>query len=120
MDKIVLITDALKPTEQAIGPLYANGDEVVFRDGIFYRKTDDVIAGSALTIIRGIKNLVSFGFSIEEAVKTASVNPAQVMRYRNKGIIMPGYDADLVVFDRNFKVLTVVAGGILMKNLLDS
>ena len=120
LDKIVLITDALKPTEQAEGPLLANGDELVFRDGVFYRKADDVISGSALTMIRGIKNLVSFGFSVEEAIKASSFNPAQVMHYRNKGIIMPGYDADLVVIDRNFRVLTVVAGGIVKKNLLDN
>jgi len=120
VDKIVLITDALKPTEQAAGPFYANGDELVFRDGVFYRKADDVITGSALTMIRGVKNLVGFGFTIEEAIKASSFNPAQVMRYRSKGVIMPGFDADLVVFDRNFRVLTVVAGGILKKNLLDN
>ena len=120
VEKILLITDALKPTEQGIGPYFANGDEVIFRDGVFYRKEDDVIAGSALTMIRGVKNLVNFGFTVEEAVRTSSFNPAQIMRYRNKGAIIPGYDADLVIFDRNFKVLAVVAGGVLMKNLLDN
>jgi len=120
LDKIVLVTDALKPTEQAKCPFFANGDELVFRDGVFHRKTDDVISGSALTMIRGVKNLVKFGFRIEEAIKTSSFNPAQIMHFRNKGVLMPGYDADIVVFDRNFRVLTVVAGGILMKNLLDN
>ncbi|MCL2129316.1 MAG: N-acetylglucosamine-6-phosphate deacetylase, partial [Treponema sp.] len=119
IDKIVLVTDALKPTEQAKGPFIANGDELIFRDGVFHRKDDDVISGSALTMIRGVKNLVKFGFRIEEAVKASSFNPAQIMHFRNKGILMPGYDADIVVFDRNFRVLTVVAGGVLKKNLLD-
>ncbi|GHU05006.1 N-acetylglucosamine-6-phosphate deacetylase [Spirochaetia bacterium] len=67
IDKIVLITDGLKPTEQKDGPLFANGEEVIFHDGAFHRKADDVIAGSALTMIRGVKNLVSFGFSLEDA-----------------------------------------------------
>jgi N-acetylglucosamine-6-phosphate deacetylase len=98
VDRIVLVTDALKPTEQAEGPFFANGEEQVFRDGVFHRKADDVIGGSALTMIRGVKNLVSFGFSLEDAVKTASFNPAQIMGYRNKGAIIPGRDADLVVF----------------------
>jgi len=119
VDKIVLVTDSLKTTEQTKGKLLANGEEVVCRDGVFRRKTDDVIAGSALTMIKGVKNLVDFGFSPEEAVKTASFNPAQVMRYRNKGSIVPGYDADLVVFDRNFSVLAVIAGGILKRNIID-
>jgi N-acetylglucosamine-6-phosphate deacetylase len=119
IDKIVLITDALKPTEQARGPFVAFGDEVGFRDGVFRRKTDDVITGSALTMIRGVQNLVKFGFRPEDAVKTASFNPAQIMRYWNKGAIIPGRDADLVVFDNNYKVLVVLVGGIIKRNLLE-
>jgi N-acetylglucosamine-6-phosphate deacetylase len=120
IDKIVLVTDALKPTEQARGPFFANGEEVVFRDGVFHRKSDDVIAGSALTMIRGVQNLVSFGFSLEDAVKAAGANPAQVMRYRQKGTIIPGNDADLTVFDKNFSVLATLVGGALKHNKLGS
>jgi len=119
VDKIVLITDALKPTEQAKGPFYANGEEVIFHDGVFHRKADDVIAGSALTMIKGIQNLVNYGFSLEDAVKTASFNPAQIMHYKSKGAIIPGYDADLVVFSRNFKTMAVLARGVIMKNLFE-
>jgi N-acetylglucosamine-6-phosphate deacetylase len=119
VEKIVLITDALKPTEQAKGPLFANGEEVVFQDGVFHRKADNVIAGSALTMIKGIQNLVNYGFSLEDAVKTASFNPAQVMRYRNKGAIIPGYDADLVVFSTNFRMMAVLARGVVKKNLFE-
>ena len=117
IDKIVLVTDALKPTEQATGPFIANGEEVVLRDGVFHRKIDDVIAGSSLTMIRGIRNLVRFGFSLEDAVKTASTNPAQVMRFSRKGTIIPGNEADMVVFDNQFQVLATVVGGNLKKNL---
>jgi N-acetylglucosamine-6-phosphate deacetylase len=111
IDRIVLVTDGLKPTEQEKWPFFANGEEVVFHDGLFHRKIDDVIAGSALTMIRGVKNLVKFGFSLEDAVRTASSNPANVMRYRNKGSIIPGSDADIVVFNSDFTVLAVTVGG---------
>ncbi|MDR3167434.1 MAG: N-acetylglucosamine-6-phosphate deacetylase [Treponema sp.] len=117
IDKIVLVTDSLKPTEQRQGPFFANGEEVVFHDGVFHRKIDDIIAGSALTMIGGIKNLVSFGFTLEDAVKTATFNPAQVMRFRGKGAIIPGNDADLVVFDREFNILAMIVGGVLKKNV---
>jgi N-acetylglucosamine-6-phosphate deacetylase len=116
IDKIVLVTDALKPTEQREGPFFANGEEVTFHDGVFHRKNDGVIAGSALTMIQGIKNLCSFGFTLEDAVKTAGFNPAQVMRYTKKGAIIPGRDADLTVFDKNFTVLAVVVEGSVKKN----
>jgi N-acetylglucosamine-6-phosphate deacetylase len=111
VDKIVLITDGLKPTEQEAGPFFANGEEVVFHDGTFHRKLDDVIAGSGLTMIRGVQNMVSFGFSLEDAVKTASSNPAQVMHYTRKGTMLPGSDADLVVFDKNFAILITIVEG---------
>ncbi|MDR0375134.1 MAG: N-acetylglucosamine-6-phosphate deacetylase [Treponema sp.] len=115
-DKIVLVTDGIKPTEQKEGPLFANGEEVVFHDGAFHRKADDVIAGSGLTMIQGIKNLVSFGFSLEDAVKTATFNPAQVLRYTRKGALIPGYDADITVFDKDFNIKTVLVGGSIKKN----
>jgi N-acetylglucosamine-6-phosphate deacetylase len=116
-DKIVLVTDALKPTEQANGPFFANGEEVVFADGIFKRKDDDVIAGSSLTMIHGLRNLCSYGITLEDAVKAASSNPAQVMRYTQKGAIVPGKDADITVFDKNFKILAVIIGGSIKKNV---
>lgn len=116
IDKIVLITDALKPTEQKTGPFFANGEEVEFVDGCFHRKADGVIAGSALTMIRGVKNLVSFGFPIENAVRLATTNPAQVMQYRKKGALIPGFDADITVFDKNYEILLTLVGGELKKN----
>jgi N-acetylglucosamine-6-phosphate deacetylase len=111
VDKIVLVTDSLKPTEQKTEPFFANGEEVVFHDGVFHRKLDDVIAGSSLTMIRGVQNLVHFGFSIEDAVKTATSNPARIMRYDGMGNIIPGYNADLTIFDSNFKIKITMIGG---------
>ena len=111
VNKIVMVTDALKPAEQKEGPFFANDEEVVFHGGVFHRKSDDVISGSCLTMIKGIENLVTFGFSLEDAVKTASTNPAQVMRYSGKGAIIPGHDADLTVFSKDYRILMVLIGG---------
>ena len=115
IDKIVLVTDSLKPTKQKEGPFFANNEEVYYKNGVFYRKSDDVIAGSGLTMIRGIQNLVAAGFSLEDAVKTASLNPAQVMRYNNQGAIIPGRFADITVFDKNFEIRLVMIGGKILK-----
>jgi N-acetylglucosamine-6-phosphate deacetylase len=111
IDKIVLITDGLKPTTQEKGPFFANGEEVVFHDGLFHRKIDDIIAGSGLTMIQGVRNLVNFGFSLEDAVKTASSNPAAIMHYARKGVIMPGMDADITVFDKDYRILLTMVDG---------
>jgi N-acetylglucosamine-6-phosphate deacetylase len=111
IEKIILITDGLKPTEQTKGPFFANGEEVVFHDGAFHRVSDGVIAGSGLTMIRGIQNLVSAGFSLVDAVKTATINPAQLMRYTRQGALIPGKLADITVFDKNFNISLVMTGG---------
>ncbi|OJF76809.1 MAG: N-acetylglucosamine-6-phosphate deacetylase [Treponema sp. CETP13] len=116
-DNIILITDALTPTEQKNGPLFANGEEVLFKDGCFHRKEDDVIAGSALTMIQGVKNLINFGMNRSEAIKCATVNPAKIMNYRKKGLLIPGYDSDIIVFDNNFNLQITAISGNLVKRI---
>lgn len=118
LDKIVLVTDALKPTEQASGPMTANGEEVYLKDGCFHRSIDDVIAGSSLTMARGLKNLISYGVPVPDAVRIASSNPARVMRFQRKGMLLPGFDADIVVFDRDVNILLSMVGGIIRKKSL--
>ena len=118
LDKVVLVTDALKPTKQKHGPLLANGEEV-YLDKCFYRKSDNVIAGSALTMIDSVKNIVSYGFRLEEAIHMASTNPARIMKQDNLGVIAPGYDADLVILSNKLKVkYTIIKGQIYEKGKL--
>lgn len=118
LEKIVLVTDSLTPTEQDGAVLTANGEQVVFEGGCFHRAADGVIAGSALTMIRGVKNLVSFGFSVSDAVRAASSTPASIMRYTKKGMIIPGYDADIIVFDKQFNILASIVDGVFKKNIM--
>lgn len=114
-DKLVLVTDSLKPTKQKAEKLFANNEEV-YLNKCFYRKSDDVIAGSALTMIDGIKNLAAWGLPLEQAVKMASTNPALVHHIANKGQIAPGYDADLVVFNQDFHIIhTIIDGKIIQE-----
>jgi N-acetylglucosamine-6-phosphate deacetylase len=115
IEKIVLVTDGLKPTQQKDGPLIANGEEVYFDGIVFRRKSDDVICGSNLTMINGIKNLVNNGFTLEEAVRTASRNPAQIMHYNKQGAIIPGHYADITVFNKDFEIKLVMVGGKIVK-----
>ncbi|PKL08919.1 MAG: N-acetylglucosamine-6-phosphate deacetylase [Spirochaetae bacterium HGW-Spirochaetae-7] len=116
--KVVLVTDALKPTEQERCPLYANREEVVLEDGVFHRKSDGVIAGSCLTMIGGVRNLAGWGVPVEAAVEMAASNPARIIGLGKRGLLVPGYEADLVVFDKEFSVLaTMVGGGFVLNEL---
>lgn len=110
LDKVVLVTDSLKPTQQKTKPLVANGEEV-YLDKCFYRKSDNAIAGSALTMIESVKNIVSYGFHLEQAIHMASTNPARIMKQEHLGIIAPGYDADLIVLSEKLDVLYTIIGG---------
>ncbi len=111
VQNIVLVTDALLPTQQAQGPFLANGEEVVFEGGVWKRAADRVIAGSALTMLKGVQNLVQFGFPLSRAVACASTNPARLLGLANKGAIAPGMDADITVFTPQFTpVRTFLAG----------
>jgi len=108
---IVLVTDALKPTKQAEGPFFANNEEVYLSDRLFYRSSDDVIAGSSLTMLEGLANLVSYGISLESAVKMASSNPARIHKIGKRGELSPGYIADLTMLSRSFEVLATMVNG---------
>ena len=116
-NSIVLITDALSSTLQKEGVLIANDQEVYLKDGIFYTKNEDVIAGSSLTMQQGIKNIVEWGISLEQAIAMASYNPASIIKIPKKGMLCPGYDADIIVFNNNLEIqYTMIEGYIAYDN----
>jgi len=101
---IVLVTDALKPTAQEIGPFFANHEEVYLDDKLFHRCSDDVIAGSSLTMVEGVRNLARFGIPLESVFKMASPNPARILGLKKVGEISPGFTADLTILSEDFGV----------------
>lgn len=119
IDKVVLITDALKPTKQKNGRLLANKREVYLTDeNIFKHKDDDVIAGSSATMISGIKNLLSWGVNLERSLRMASSNPANILKMDKIGALIPGMLADITVISEDLDILmTIVNGKILRNNL---
>lgn len=116
VDRIVLVTDALKPTGLTGDDLSANGEAVFLDDsGVFQRKADGVIAGSSLTMNRGVANLVEFGIPLESAIQMASSNPANLLNgERHRGYLLPNSRADITVFDSKMEIqMTWVAGELL-------
>ncbi len=117
ISKMVLVTDSLTPTEQASGPLMADGDPVELRNGLFYKcQGEDLIAGSSLTMIQGVKNLTWWGVPVENAVQMATSSPARIHKLGDIGALVPTYAGDLVVFSEDYQVLlTMVDGKIVYK-----
>ena len=110
-EKIILVTDALTPTEQEKGPFIANGEEVIFEGGVWRRKADRVIAGSALTMTKGIKNLVDWGYDLSQAVRCASANPAALLAQNTRGQLLSGFEADITLLAKDFTVQDTFIGG---------
>lgn len=111
-DKIVMVSDSLKPAGQEHGVLTANGEQVYHAEGVFRRAADNVIAGSALTMDAGVRFLVEKGFNTEVVLNMASANPAKVLRLGNRGHLLPGMRADIVVLDEHLNAEAVFIRGI--------
>ena len=111
-DKIVMVSDALRPAGQEHGVLTANGEPVYLAEGVFRRAADNVIAGSALTMDAGVRFLVEKGFNTEVVLNMASANPAKVLRLGNRGHLLPGMRADIAVLDGHLNVEAVFIRGI--------
>ncbi len=106
LSQIVLITDALYPAKTDLSQ-----SPDLYLDKCFYRKDNNVINGSAISMLDGFKNLVSWGISMEKVVRMASTNPAKIMGQKHKGLLIPGYDADVIVLDKDLNlVYTIIKG----------
>lgn len=96
-DKVFVVTDALTPTGKKQG--LSNGEKVKLKNGVFVRSSDGVIAGSALTILKAVQNLVKWGYPLEYALQAASTNPAR--RFGIDLTIKAGQEANFIVLDKN-------------------
>ncbi|MHC4712084.1 MAG: N-acetylglucosamine-6-phosphate deacetylase [Planctomycetota bacterium] len=111
-DKIALITDSLKITGLPGETFEADGRKVRVVDGLVYLE-DGTIAGSVLTMNRAVRNVISTGLvPVDDALRMASLVPAKILGIEHeKGALIPGSDADIVVIDDDFNVkLTMVEG----------
>ena len=91
------VTDATAAAGMPDGE-YSLGEQRVFRCLGAVRLADGTLAGSALTMDEAFRNLVSIGLRVEEASAMLSSRPAAMLDLKDRGSIVPGARADLVVF----------------------
>ena len=105
-DKIILASDASAFSGLEPGKYQdSHGTTIMVSDrGI--TTADGIIAGSNLTLIKAIQNMVNFTDStLCQAIQMATINPAKLIGAdQRKGSLQTGKDADLVVFDESFNV----------------
>jgi N-acetylglucosamine-6-phosphate deacetylase len=101
VERTVLVTDAAAPAGASPGP-YRLGEidvELTDDDRVVMTGTQK-LAGSSLRMNRAIENLVRIGgLSLRDAIQTATVNPARIIRLEGRtGGLKPGERGDVVVF----------------------
>jgi N-acetylglucosamine-6-phosphate deacetylase len=100
-ERLFFITDAV--AEALIGEykhIYKNDH---------YDLPDGTLSGSSLRMMQCVKNGVEHaGIPLDEALRMASLYPARFIKDRKLGLIEPGYEADLVVFNEKLEVEQVI------------
>lgn len=117
-DRIALITDAIRAagtdvSESIIGSKNGNGLKVLVEDGVAKLPDRTSFAGSVATFDRLVRNMINLAdVPLLEAVKMASQTPANILKLgSSKGSLISGKDADIVIFDKDIRVITTIVQG---------
>ncbi len=116
-DRICLVTDSMRGAGMPDGTYrlgsLQDGQDVLVEEGVAKLPDRTAFAGSVATANRLLQTMVeTAGVSIQEAVVMLTATPARVMGIADrKGALAEGLDADIVVFDRQFRVNRVFCGG---------
>ncbi|WP_265445820.1 N-acetylglucosamine-6-phosphate deacetylase [Acetivibrio straminisolvens] len=111
-DKVILITDSILASGLGDGKLKFAGGQIMVKDGVAAFE-NGVLAGSTLTMIDGIRNMVKeLGFSLEDVIKMVSENPAKLINvFDRKGSLSKGKDADIVILDKKLNIQEAIIQG---------
>ena len=109
---IQLISDAMRASGMPDGEYDLGGMQTFVKAGAA-RLANGALAGSTLQICDALKNVFDItGIALSELVRTTSDNQAKALDLGKIGRIEPGYAADLVLLDDDFKVLSTYVDGV--------
>lgn len=109
-EKLILITDAMRAGCMKCGT-YDLGGRKVKVEGSSATLEDGTLAGSVLTLNVALKNMITHtSMTRVEAVNAITKVPAQKLGVK-KGELKAGYDADIVIFDEDFSIISTIVSG---------
>ncbi len=108
--RVALVTDAIAAAHAGDGAYTLAGIDFEVEDGVA-RNADRVLAGSTVCMIDAVRNLVSLGASVEDALAAATSVPAQIAGRPDLGTLAPGSVADVVVLDGRLEIVRVLVRG---------
>ena len=107
-EKVVLVSDGTAATGMPDGVYRLGPFEFTVSGGVC-RNAEGRLAGSTLTLDRAVRQMVSLGVPLHQAVQMATLNPARRLGIADKkGVLAPGADADLVLLTNELEVADVM------------
>lgn len=115
---LVLISDAIRAAGKPDGDYPVDARTVLVRDGVA-RLPDGTLAGSTLTLNRGLYNLMqATGEPLAHVWQCASLNPAHAVNIAHrKGSLEIGKDADLILVNDRIQVQKTIVSGEIVYSL---
>lgn len=115
-DYSIMITDSLMCKGFPVGTKFDFGGQevVIYPDGSAHLVEAGSLAGSTLNVNKGLKILIEDALvPVNYAINACTSNPARCLHVDDrKGTIGVGYDADLVVLDRDYEVVQTYCKGV--------
>ncbi len=112
LSKYILVTDAM-PTVGSLDNCFTlQGKTIHVKDGVCIAE-DGTLAGCHLNMAQAVQNTISIlDVSPIDALRMASINAASFLGLSNTiGTIAPGFDASLVVLDKDYNVVQTWING---------
>ena len=115
-DYSIMITDSLMCKGFPVGTKFDFGGQevVIYPDGSAHLVEAGNLAGSTLYVNKGLKILIEDALvPVNYAINACTSNPARCLHVDDrKGTIGVGYDADLVILDRDYEVVQTYCKGV--------
>lgn len=111
-ERLILITDATAPCGLPPGTEFqgVGGPIKISNGGV--RLPDGTLAGSALQMIAAVKNMMTLAqVSLSDALRMATLTPAQSLDLKSSGELKTGNFADFILFDKNLNLHSVIVNG---------
>ena len=109
--RLAIVTDAIAAAPRSTGD-FRLGDRTIIVSADAARLPDGTLAGSVLSMDKGVRNLVSIGIPWVEAVYAATTVPARLMGREDLATLRPTTVADIAVLDDELRVTRTVVGGV--------
>ena len=110
-DKLNLVSDSLRCAGMPDGDYELGGQPITLSGGVARLTGTDTLAGSAISMLDGLRNVVDFGLPLTDAVYASSTAPALAVGLSDTGSIEVGKCADLVVLDKELNLVAVFVDG---------